>query len=258
MDFERAPAPPAALPTAPVPDGACEVIELRRYALHAGQRDTLIDLFDREFVETQEAHGMSVMGQFRDLDAAERFVWLRGFADMDARPKGLGAFYGGPVWAQHRDAANATMAAFDDVLLLRPAWAGAGVSMAGRERAAGIVRTALPGLLDLSVVPLREAAPAELLRFCREVMTPCLQRAGAQVLGWYVTESRPNNFAQLPVREGEWFLVGLALFASEAAHQAFVAGGAWAREVAPTLAGWLCGPVQAHRLVATARSAIHL
>ncbi len=33
----------------------CQVVELRRYALHPGRRDTLIDLFDREFVETQEA-----------------------------------------------------------------------------------------------------------------------------------------------------------------------------------------------------------
>jgi hypothetical protein len=100
------------------------VIELRQYTLRPRQRDVLIDLFDREFVETQGSVGMRVMGQFRDLDDPNRFVWLRGFADMASRALGLEAFYGGPVWAAHRDAANATMIDSDNVLLLRPAWPG--------------------------------------------------------------------------------------------------------------------------------------
>ena len=98
----------------------CTVVELRRYTLHPGGRETLVELFDRELVETQEDVGMAVLGQFRDLDDPDAFVWLRGFADLAARGPGLAAFYGGPVWAAHRDAANATMIDSDDVLLLRP------------------------------------------------------------------------------------------------------------------------------------------
>ena len=96
------------------------VVELRQYTLRPGRRDELIDLFDREFVESQEACGITVLGQFRDLDDPDRFVWLRGFADLAGRHAGLTAFYGGPVWAEHRDAANDTMLDSDDVLLLRP------------------------------------------------------------------------------------------------------------------------------------------
>src|SRR5919106_312575 len=70
------------------------VVELRRYALHPGERETLIDLFDREFVEPQEAAGIRVIGQFRDLDDPNSFVWLRGFNDMTARQAGLATFYG--------------------------------------------------------------------------------------------------------------------------------------------------------------------
>src|ERR1035438_9159076 len=99
---------------------ADRVIELRQYTLHPRQRDVLIDLFDSEFVETQESVGMRVIGQFRDLDDPDRFVWLRGFADMASRALGLEAFYGGPVWAAHRAAANTTMNDSDNVLLLRP------------------------------------------------------------------------------------------------------------------------------------------
>jgi hypothetical protein len=94
------------------------VIELRRYTLHPGQRDVLIELFERELIEPQEALGMSVIGLFRDSDHPDTFTWLRGFTDMDARRDALEAFYGGPVWAMHRNAANATMIDSDDVLLL--------------------------------------------------------------------------------------------------------------------------------------------
>src|SRR4029077_20100414 len=97
-------------PSEPTPDAtAPTVIELRQYTLHAGKRDVLIDLFDAEFIESQEALGLTVIGQFRDVDDPDRFVWLRGFRDMTIRAKGLKAFYGGPVWRDHREAANATM-----------------------------------------------------------------------------------------------------------------------------------------------------
>ncbi len=99
------------------PPLACGVVELRQYQMQPGRRDDLITLFEREFVETQEALGMAVLGTLRDLDRTDHFVWLRGFADMVSRRQGLEAFYGGPVWAQHRDAANPTMIDSDDVLL---------------------------------------------------------------------------------------------------------------------------------------------
>ncbi len=96
------------------------VVELRQYTLLPGRRDELVEVFDRELVETQEACGMRVLGQFRDEDRPDRFVWLRGFADMEARREALTAFYGGPVWREHGPAANVTMVDWDDVLLLEP------------------------------------------------------------------------------------------------------------------------------------------
>src|SRR5260221_1278098 len=82
----------------------CPVLELRQYTLHPGKRDVLIDLFDREFVESQEALGMKVIGQFRDLDNPNRFVWLRGFRDMPSRAQALKDFYGGPASVEPRPA----------------------------------------------------------------------------------------------------------------------------------------------------------
>jgi hypothetical protein len=102
----------------------CGVVELRRYTLKPGARETLVVLFDREFLESQEALGMQILGTFRDLDDPEQFVWLRGFADLVSRAPALHAFYSGDVWKAHGDAANATMVDVDNVLLLRPAAGG--------------------------------------------------------------------------------------------------------------------------------------
>ena len=40
------------------------VVELRQYTLHPGRRAELVELFDREFVEPQEQHGLQVIGTF--------------------------------------------------------------------------------------------------------------------------------------------------------------------------------------------------
>ena len=233
------------------------LVELRRYTLHPDRRDALIELFDREFVETQEAVGVRMIGQFRDLDNSERFVWLRGFADMARRRAGLEAFYGGPVWQAHRDTANATMVDSDDVFLLRPAWPGAGIEGGAPSRAAPDATTTPPGLLDASVFPLRAPASDDLLALCREVLSPVLRQGGGRRIGWYVSEARPNDFPRLPVREGEPVLVGLTLFDGPAAFEAFARGGAWARDALPALAPWLARPAESHRLIPTARSALH-
>jgi hypothetical protein len=162
------------------------IVELRRYTLHPGRRDELVELFDHELVAPQEALGMAVLGEFRDLDRPDVFVWLRGFADMASRRAGLTAFYSGPVWKRHGPAANATMVDSDDVLLLRE------VVPVPRSGGDGLVATvwyaerpfddALGGW-----VAAQDVEPLAVLR----------------------TEYAPNDFPALPVRAGEhavvWF-----------------------------------------------------
>lgn len=234
------------------------VVELRQYTLKPGTRDALIELFDREFVETQEAEGMSVLGQFRDLDDPERFVWLRGFPDMAARAAALTAFYEGRVWAAHRDAARATMVDTDDVLLLRPAGQGAGLARAGRRPRP--VATALPQTLITAMICHLDA-PAEdgFLAFYERVVDPALRATGAPALATLVTESAANTYPRLPVRAGERVLVRLATFLDRAAHDrhlsALARSPAW-RLATMELDGALSRPVETLRLTPTARSAI--
>ncbi|MGC4949137.1 NIPSNAP family protein [Streptomyces sp. DT224] len=160
------------------------IVELRQYTLHPGARDTLIELFEGEFVTGQEAAGITVGGRFRDLDDPDRFVWLHAFPDMAHRRRALEAFYDGPVWRRHRDAANATMADSDDVLLLR----GPGC-------------TPPPDATEVRVTVCHPPGPAVFDAYAARHLTPshALHR----------TEHAENDFPRLPVRTGEdvriWF-----------------------------------------------------
>ncbi|MFE9421588.1 NIPSNAP family protein [Kitasatospora sp. NPDC006697] len=153
------------------------IVELRQYTLHPGARETLIELFEREFVTGQEAVGITVGGRFRDLDDPDRFVWIRAFPDMATRRRALEAFYTGPVWREHRDVANATMLDSDDVLLLR------GPSFTPPADAKEVIAT---------ICVLRD--PAAFDAFAAEHLNPrhALHR----------TEHRENDFPALPVRTG--------------------------------------------------------
>ena len=239
---------------APAPGLASPVVELRQYTLHPGGREVLIELFDREFVESQEALGARVIGQFRDLDDPDRFVWLRGFPDMESRRKTLEAFYGGPVWQAHRQVANATMLDSENVLLLRPAEAGGGFRLGphGPHPAGSLV------LASIHYLP--EALTPAFARFFDEHMRPRLEAEGAKVLASFVSETSPNSFPKLPIREADRVFVWFARFPGATAEAAFAdrerRASGW-RDAAPeTLLPAFARKPERLRLSPTGRSAL--
>jgi hypothetical protein len=224
------------------------VVELRQYTLRPGQREVLIDLFESELLEPQEEVGIRVLGQFRDLDRPDRFVWLRGFPDMAARKAALTAFYGGPVWARHRAAANATMLDSDDVLLLRPAEPGS-YPATGDGRA----------LLTAEVHLLREPSAAGFLPWYAGEVEPLLERAGSRRVALLETEPAANTFPRLAVREGVCAVVRLARFGDETTpadvQRRVELSAGWAAVSSRVTADLVAAP-QLLRLQPTPRSAL--
>jgi hypothetical protein len=204
------------------------IYELRQYTLWPGKREVLVELFDREFVEGQEATGMRIDGQFRDEDRPDRFVWVRSFPDMARRAASLEAFYGGPVWRANRDAANATMIDSDDVLLLRPAGPVWELPAARRPQETD-------SLLTASIAYLPEPVTQDFRDFFAAEVAPI-----TPVIASFETEYAENTFPALPVRTGEHVFVW---FTRDEAPPAV-----------PGLDGWLAKPIETLRLTPTARS----
>ncbi|EFL34847.1 conserved hypothetical protein [Streptomyces viridochromogenes DSM 40736] len=238
--------------------GRPAVIELRQYTLRPGRRDELIELFDREFVETQEEAGMDVLGQFRDLDDPDRFVWLRGFRDMEVRRHALTAFYGGPVWSQHGPQANATMIDSDDVLLLRPLSTESALTVrpSERPRAGAPAPDRLVTATMWSFPPRRPHA----IELIRDGLLPVLHKTGPAPLAALTTETAPNTFPRLPVRTGENVAVVLTSYPDEDAHRRHLtevhSHPLTRDEILPALNREQTAPPRTLRLAPTGRSLI--
>jgi hypothetical protein len=234
------------------------VIELRQYTLRPGQRDVLIGLFDREFVESQEADGMAILGQFRDLDDPDRFVWIRGFPSMPSRARSLASFYGGPAWKAHSAAANATMIDSDNVLLLRPATAQSGFPAPAAARPpVGHTATA-PSLILVTLYYRDQPFDRAFADFFDRQARPALIQAGATPLACLQTEHAENTFPALPVRTGENVFAWLARFPAPAQLEAYLRqlerSATWHDHVLPALTAMITGAPQQLRLAPTARS----
>ncbi len=236
----------------------CPVVELRQYSLMPGQRDALIDLFDREFVESQELAGMTIVGQFRDMADPDRFVWIRGFDSMPSRARALATFYGGPVWKAHSAEANATMIDSDNVLLLRPANAHSG--FAGPSAARPPVGHTSPAASRIMVTIYYRDRPFDqaFADFFDRQARPVLTGTGAMPLACLQTEHAENTFPALPVRAGENVFVWLARFPSTAQLSSHLyqieRSRDWQERVLPTLTAMITGESQELQLTPTARS----
>ena len=244
------------------PARVCPLVELRQYTLQPGTRERFVALFEREFIESQEELGMTVIGQFRDLDKPDRFVWLRGFPNMEARAKDLTAFYvaPAPAWKAHREEANSMIVDSDNVLLLRAAKPQSEFALSKLERAVPGADKPAAGLFVATIYYLDAPADAEFVGFFETRVRPALEARGIAVSAHFASETSVNNFPRLPVREHEPVFVWFALYRDEHEHQqrssALTKGAVW-REIAAELRHRLKVPPQTLRLAPTPRSLLH-
>jgi len=242
----------------------CPVLELRQYTLQPGTRERFIALFEREFIESQEELGMTVIGQFRDLDDPNRFVWLRGFADMASRGKALPAFYAAPApaWKAHREEANSMIVDSDNVLLLHAATPQAQFALSRLARTAPGAAENARGLLAATIYYLDAPADAEFVDFFEHELVPALTASGIKPAAYFATETSANNFPRLPVRENEPVFVWFALYKDQGEYQQHTAAlndaPRWRESIAPALRHRLKTPPQTLCLTPTPRSLLHV
>jgi hypothetical protein len=192
------------------------VFELRQYTLYGGRRDTLISLFEKNFIEPQNAVGAHVIGTFRDLDDPDRFVWIRGFRDMAARQQALENFYGSSAaWSAHKKEANATMVDSDNVLLLRA------ISPGPEFSRSAIVPSGSEAVYGMTIYCLGPVDTAQFAEFFGQIILPHLNAFGVHPIATLATNEVPNNFVRLPIREHDRVFLWIARWRSETDYESF-------------------------------------
>jgi quinol monooxygenase YgiN len=234
------------------------IYELRRYRLKPGARETLIELFEREFIEPQEAEGMTLHGVYRDKEDPDAFVWIRSFPDMESRALSLQRFYSSEIWRRFGPLANSTMVNSDNVLLLKPAPNSAPFQQRHATSPDMPARRDGNGIVVLTVCSLAPLSELDFAHQFEAKAKPFLEKAGARIDAAFVTERSTNTFPRLPVREGETVFVWLASHADAAAYRrstsALAAIPGWKSEVFPEIDAKLWRPMEISCLTPTARS----
>jgi hypothetical protein len=195
-----------------------KVIELRNYLVRQGRRDEFINLFEANFVQSQNILGGYILGQYRVKGAGDNFFWIRGFKDMSARYKFLNEFYfGSPIWKQHKSEANSMLLNNDNVYLLKPlnlkdgsndAESGFNTNWFGREKGVAVVD------FYTSNTKLEK-----LIEFVRKKYSAILNASKIENPSFWTSETTPNDFTGLPVFQDKNLLVQITFYKNEFEYQ---------------------------------------
>lgn len=198
-----------------------KVLELRNYLVKPGRRDEFINLFEKNFVQSQNILGGYILGQYRVKGAENNFLWIRGFPDMPARYKYLNDFYyGSPAWKQHKSEANSMLLNNDNVYLLKPLNLKDGPNDAapsfntnwfGQQKGVAVI--------DLYTSNTKRD---KLIEFVKKKYLTILNDSKIEHTSFWTSETTPNDFTGLPVFQDKNLLVQITFYKSESDYKAKV------------------------------------
>lgn len=195
-----------------------KVLELRNYLVRQGRRDEFINLFEENFVGSQNILGGYILGQYRVKSADDNFLWMRGFKDMPARYKFLNDFYfGAPAWKQHKSEANTMLLNNDNVHLLQPlnlkdnsndTETSFNTDWFGQEKGIAVIdfytsNTKLPKLIE----------------FIKKKYAAILSSSKIENTSFWTSETTPNDFTGLPVFQDKNLLLQITFYKNEFEYQ---------------------------------------
>lgn len=181
------------------------VIELRNYLLTPNSRERFSRYFAEHFVDSQNALGGFVLGQFAVKGGGNNFFWVRGFENMRTRSRFLPKFYGGPVWREFGAEANEMMLDSDNVYLLKPL----DESQIFRKNK----------VLQIDFYFAKRGTLGELISLFQTEYVPILENAEIGETTLWSSELSENDFPRLPAFQYENLLTAVTSFADESDYQ---------------------------------------
>lgn len=190
--------------------GQIKVLELRNYLLKPGTVENFRKLFNDRFVEPMNALGGYTVGQFRLNNDADRFVWMRGYADMKSRFDFLNAFYlNHPVWKKYRGDANSMIVNSDNVYLLRPLEINH-LTVGDAERQFENKRAVV--VVDFYIC---NSTLDQTIALFKTDYIPFLKSLPVDDVTFWTSETAENDFPRLPVFQDKNLLVSITVFKNE-------------------------------------------
>lgn len=187
-----------------------KVLELRNYLLKPGTVENFRHLFNNQFVEPMKELGGYTVGQFRLNGDQDRFVWMRGFPDMQSRFDFLNAFYlNSAVWKKYRNDANGMIVNSDNVYLLRPLEIN-NVTVNDAERQFENKKAVV--VVDFYVC---NSTLDKTIALFKTDYIPFLKTSDVNDVTFWVSEMSENDFPRLPVFQDKNLLVSITVFKNE-------------------------------------------
>ena len=190
-----------------------EVIELRNYLLKPGQRDYFIDSLEIKIMDTLNARGSYVLGQYRVKDAPDNFLWIRGFNDMTSRLEALKGFYSSEYWKKLVRIPIKYVVGYTNVYLLKPLT----ISNKKVDTNTGFEMVWFGKQKGLAVVDFYVANEmrTQLVDFVSTFYDSAMRASGVKDVSYWISESTPNDYPNLPVFQDKNLLVTITFFKDE-------------------------------------------
>ena len=196
-----------------------KVLELRNYLLQPNTADKFAIYFNKHFVKPMTELNGYTLGQFQIKDVQDRFVWLRGFTDMQARGQFLNDFYiNSSSWKEFGPGANAMMINSDNVYLLRPLTKGNTAAMQSESVNSHFLQTGNNiTVIDLYVC---NSTLDKTIDLFNTSYLPFLTTLHMEDISLWVSEMTANDFPRLPVFQDKNLLVTISNYKNEKEYQA--------------------------------------
>jgi hypothetical protein len=191
-----------------------KVLELRNYLLKSNMTDAFSNYFDRHFVKPMAELGGYTLGRFKINGVNDRFVWMRGFADMNTRIRFLNDFYvESRVWKEFGPGANAMMINSDNVYLLRPL----NDDKSSKEPSEAINNNLLNMNKGIIVVDfyICNSTLDKVINLFHSSYIPFLKTLSIDEVTLWVSEMSENDFPRLPVFQDKNLLLTITKYGDE-------------------------------------------
>ncbi|WP_433830483.1 hypothetical protein [Flavobacterium anhuiense] len=185
------------------------VLELRNYLLKPNTADRFKKYFNTYFVAPMHNLGGYTLGQYKIDRTNDRFIWFRGFKDMQTRVKFLNDFYiDSKTWKDFGKGANDMMISSDNVYLLRPL---------AKSIPANFLEMSHK-IVEVNFYTCNSTLDKVIVLFNTEYV-PFLESIAIKNTTLWVSEMQENDFPRLPAFQDKNLLVSITSFENEKEYQ---------------------------------------